>query len=79
MKVIDLNQQPREEWRQGVLRTRPGAIASGEGFWADRIIPLAVEVVACEVDGVQFGIGHLDASRIGVLIEFATNRHDNAG
>ena len=32
-----------------------------------------MEVVACEVDGIHFGVGHLDASGIGVLIEFAAN------
>src|SRR5260370_28173901 len=46
----------------------------GEGFWADGIVPFAVEVVAGEVDDIHFGVGHLDGGRIGVLIEFATNR-----
>ena len=38
-----------------------------------------MEVVAFEVDGVHFGIGHLDAGRIDVLIEFATNRQTGLG
>src|SRR6266568_2442411 len=44
-----------------------------ESFWVDSIIPFAVEVVTGEVDGLHVGIGHLDAGRISVLIEFATN------
>src|SRR5258705_10391502 len=56
-----------------MLRTRPGAIAQGEGFRADRIVPFAMEGVAFEIDGIHFGVGHLDAGWIGVLIEFATN------
>jgi hypothetical protein len=44
-----------------------------EGFWANSIVPLAVEVVAGEVQVTHFCVGHLDAGGIGVLIEFATN------
>src|SRR5947207_2038271 len=51
----------------------------GEGFRADSIVPLAVEVVAGEVDGIHFGVGHLDAGRIGVLIELATNLQTGLG
>jgi len=32
-----------------------------------------VEVVAGEFDGFEFGVGDLDAGRIGVWIELATN------
>ena len=32
-----------------------------------------MEVVAGEVDGLHFGVCHLDAGRIGVWIEFAAN------
>ena len=32
-----------------------------------------MEVVAGEVDVADFGVGHLDAGRIGILIEFAAN------
>ena len=49
------------------------------GFRADRIIPFAVEIVGCEVYGVHFGIGHLDARRISVLVEFATNPQTGLG
>src|SRR6202167_5132706 len=45
----------------------------GEGFWANSIVPLALEVVTGEVEVAHFCIGHLDAGGIGVLIEFATN------
>ena len=32
-----------------------------------------MEVVGSEVEGIHFDVGHLDAGRIGVLIEFAPN------
>jgi hypothetical protein len=32
-----------------------------------------VEVVAGEIDGIQFGVGDFDAGQVSVLIEFATN------
>src|ERR1700684_1121214 len=51
----------------------------GGGFWADGIVPFAVEVVAGDVDGVHFGVGHLYAGRIGVLVELATNRQTGLG
>src|SRR5882724_6636583 len=51
----------------------------GEGLWADSIVPFAVEVVTCEVDGFHVGVGHLDAGRIGVLIEFAPNLETGLG
>ena len=38
-----------------------------------------MEVVAGEVDGIHFGVGHLDAGRIGVLIELATNLQTGLG
>src|ERR1700680_983574 len=45
----------------------------GAGVWADSIVPLAMEVVAGQGDGVHFGVRHLYAGRIGVLVELATN------
>src|SRR5215217_8242 len=44
-----------------------------EDFWANGIIPFAVEVVAGEVHGIHFRVRYLDARRIDVFIELATN------
>ena len=49
------------------------------GCWAESIVPLAMEVVAGEVDGAHLGVGHLDAGGIGVLIELAANREAGLG
>ena len=46
---------------------------SPEDVRVDRIVPFAMEVVGSEVEGIHFDVGHLDAGRIGVLIEFAPN------
>src|SRR3981189_3542111 len=51
----------------------------GEGVGADSIVPFAVEVVTGEVDGFDVGVGHLDAGRLGVLIEFAANLETGLG
>src|SRR5215471_10051933 len=39
-------------------------LLQGEGFRADGIVPLAMEVMADEVDGLEFGVWHLDAGGI---------------
>ena len=38
-----------------------------------------MEVVAAEVDDVEFGVGHLDAGRIAVWIELAANLEAGIG
>ena len=43
------------------------------GFWADRIIPFAVEVMADDVDGGEFVVGDFDRSGVRRRIEFATD------
>ena len=42
-------------------------------FWADSIVPFAMEVIAGEVDGLDFGVADLDAFGIGIGVEFAAD------
>ena len=39
----------------------------------DGVVPFAMEVMACQIDGGDLGVGDFDAGRIGVLIEFAAH------
>ena len=39
----------------------------------DSVVPLAVEVVALEIEGVHVGVGDFDALGIGVGVEFAAD------
>src|SRR5687768_830211 len=41
---------------------------------ADAVVPLAVELVAVEVDAGQLGVGHLPSRRVGAFVEFALHR-----
>ncbi len=43
------------------------------GFWPDGVIPVAVERVAQNVDGVHLAIGDLYAGRIGFRIDRASH------
>jgi hypothetical protein len=43
------------------------------GFWADRIIPFAVEVMPDDVDGCEFVVGDLNASGVHRGIESAAD------
>src|SRR5215472_13411613 len=54
-------------------------LLQGEGFRADGIVPFAMEVMADEVDGLEFGVWHLDAGGICVWIELATNLEASVG
>ena len=40
-------------------------------LWINGVVPIAVEIVAADVDGIDLGVGDFDSSRIGVLVEFA--------
>src|SRR5882757_916854 len=51
----------------------------GESLGADSIVPFAVEVVTGDVDGLHLGVGHLDAGRIGILIELAPHLETGLG
>lgn len=42
-------------------------LASSGGF--DEVVPFAVELVAGEVDGGEFGVGDFDPASVGVLVE----------
>ena len=43
------------------------------GFWADCIIPFAVEVMPDDVDGCEFVVGDVNASGVHRGIEFAAD------
>jgi hypothetical protein len=60
----------------GLVRNLP---LQREHFWADRIVPFAVEVMAAGVDGFEFGVGHLDAGRVRVWVKLATNLQAGLG
>ena len=72
-------------WQMSRKRPAIGTAASPPAPWQlpdhscrrrlrSRQSPAPVSSIArCEVDGIHFGGGHLDAGGIGVLIEFATN------
>ena len=49
------------------LPLRVGCVCGAAGF--DRVVPLGVELVAVDVDGVQFGVGDFDLGGIGARIE----------
>src|SRR5664280_3197657 len=49
------------------------------GFWADGIIPFAVEFVAHDVHGSEFVVGYFDAGRVGHGIELATDLETGSG
>ena len=60
----------------------PGAISLGpvgklslqaECFWGDCIVPVAMEVMAGEIDRSEFGVLDGDAGWIGVVIDFGAN------
>src|SRR5262245_6485570 len=61
--------------RVASLRTVWGLSLRGDSFWGDSIVPLAVEIVAGEVDGNHFGVGYL--MPVGLVAErFATQRKE---
>jgi hypothetical protein len=47
---------PFENWPKSSLGPVRELSLHGEGFWADGVVPFAVEVVAGEVDGLHFGV-----------------------
>jgi hypothetical protein len=51
--IRECEQQPFEKFDLGPVRELS---LHGEGFWADGVVPLAVEVVAGKVDGIHFGV-----------------------
>jgi len=55
------------------LRTCSGTIAANGGLRSDGVVPVAVELVAKDVDGVHLVIGDFDACRIGVPINFGSH------
>ncbi len=63
----------------GSLRMRPDLgvvqhlLRRSPRVWADSVVPFAMEVMAGEVDGFDFGVAHLDAFGIGVGVKFATH------
>jgi len=57
----------------GTLRTCSGTIAANGGLRSDGVVPVAVELVAKDVDGVHLVIGDFDACRIGVPINFGSH------
>jgi hypothetical protein len=48
-------------------------------FWADGVVPFAVEVMAVKIDCLDFRVRDLDSGRIGILIEFATDLETGTG
>ena len=57
----------------GSLRACSGTIAANGGLRSDGVVPVAVELVAKDVDGVHLVIGDFDACRIGVPINFGSH------
>ena len=55
------------------LRACSGTIAANGGLRSDSVVPVAVEFVAKDVDGVHLVIGDFDACRIGVGINFGSH------
>ena len=55
------------------LRACSGTIAANGGLRSDGVVPVAVELVAKDVDGVHLVIGDFDACRIGVPINFGSH------
>ena len=39
----------------------------------DGVVPLAMKLMASEIDGFEFGIGDLDAGGIDIFVELAAN------
>ena len=62
-----------EELANIALRACSGTIAANEGLRSDGVVPVAVELVAKDVDGVHLVIGDFDACRIGVPINFGSH------
>src|ERR1700688_4015234 len=44
------------------------------GLRFDGVVPLAVEIVAEEIEGVDLGVGDLDALGVGIGVEFTADR-----
>lgn len=59
--------------RFATLRACSGTIAANGGLRSDGVVPVAVELVAKDVDGVHLVIGDFDACRIGVPINFGSH------
>lgn len=55
------------------FRACSGTIAANGGLRSDGVVPVAVELVAKDVDGVHLVIGDFDACRIGVPINFGSH------
>ena len=47
--------------------------------WTDHVVPVTVEVLALDVDAREFGIGHLDPSRVGGRVELAAHLESGGG
>src|ERR1019366_9037587 len=65
-------------WISGLGPARKLSVQSS-GFWADGIIPFAVEFVAHDVHGSEFVVGYSDAGRVGHGIELATDLETGSG
>ena len=50
-----------------------------ECFWGDCVIPLAMEVMASDIDGGEFGVVDGDAGVVGIGIELGVNREAGFG
>ena len=59
--------------KSGELRACSGTIAANGGLRSDGVVPVAVELVAKDVDGVHLVICDFDACRIGVPINFGSH------
>src|SRR6266566_5169742 len=61
------------------LRARSATTAAVRRMWADCIVPVAVEIVSPNVDGVHLGVANLDAGGIGVGIDLALHLQSGVG
>src|ERR1035437_10202606 len=73
---FDVRSGERRAWTLGPARKLS---LQSSGFWADGIIPFAVEFVAHDVHGSEFVVGYFDAGRVGHGIGLATDLETGSG
>src|SRR5260370_13618904 len=61
------------------LRVRSGTIATNCDVRLDGVVPVAMEVVAMDVEGTHLGVGALNAGRIGVVMDLAPDLQSSVG